>query len=93
MFSTGFPQFAPWLVIPVGFFSVLIADIVWVLYIRWCAQGRAVRAGILSSLLVFNGWMGILVLLGNPTYAIPAEMAGAFIGTTLAIRMDRKKVA
>ena len=91
MFQTGFPQFAPWVVIPVGFFSVFIADIVWVLYIRWCSQGRAFRAGVLSSLLVFNGWVGLLALLGNPTLAIPSEMAGAFVGTILAIRLDMKK--
>jgi hypothetical protein len=73
----------------VGFFSIMVADIVWVLYIRWSSQGRPVKAGITSALLVFNGWIGLLVFLGNPWVAIPAEMAGAFVGTVIAIYVDR----
>lgn len=82
--------FTPWMTTILGFFSVMLADIVWVLYIRWSTQGRMVRAGVTSALLVFNGWVGLLALLGNPYYAIPAEMAGAFCGTCIAIRLDRK---
>jgi hypothetical protein len=73
----------------VGFFSIMVADIVWVLYIRWSSQGHPVKAGVTSSLLVFNGWVGLLVFLGNPYVAIPAEMSGAFVGTVIAIYVDR----
>jgi len=94
----GFAMFAsavsfnltPWMTVLLGFLSILVADIVWVLYIRWSTQGRMVRAGVVSALLVFNGWVGLLALLGDPHYAIPAEMAGAFCGTCIAIRLDRK---
>ena len=84
-------NFSPWMTVLVGFLSVMVADIVWVLYIRWSTQGRMVRAGVVSALLVFNGWVGLLTLLGNPYFAIPAEMMGAFCGTCIAIRIDRGK--
>ena len=73
----------------VGFLTVFLADIVWVLYIRWSSQGRALRAGAVSSILVVNGWIGLLVFIGNPWVAFTSEMFGAFFGTIVAIRIDR----
>lgn len=85
-------QLSWYFVAVVGFFTVFIADVIWVLYIRWSTQGRQIRAGIVSAALVFNGWVGLLVFIGNPYVAIPAEMLGAFCGTVVAIKWDHKKV-
>lgn len=83
-------QLAWYYVALAGFLSVFIADVVWTFYIRWSAQGRPIRAGIVSAILVFNGWVGLLVFIGNPYVAIPAEMLGAFFGTVVAIKWDHK---
>jgi hypothetical protein len=41
--------------------------------------------------MVLVGWFGLVVLLGNPLVAIPFEMAGAFAGTYIAIKIDKGK--
>lgn len=84
-------QLAWYVTAAIGFFAVFFADIVWVLYIRWSSQGRAVRAGALSAVLVFNSWIGLLVVLGSPYVAIPSEVLGAFCGTVVAINLDRSR--
>jgi hypothetical protein len=46
-----------------------------------------------SSILVVNGWIGLLVFIGNPWVAFVSEVLGAFFGTIVAIRLDKKYVS
>jgi hypothetical protein len=80
-----------WLTAVIAFTSVAVTDVIWVLYIRWSAKGEGIKAGAISAALVVIGWSSLVVLLGSPWVAIPSEMLGAFVGTMVAIRLDRGK--
>jgi hypothetical protein len=78
-----------WATAFVAFFAVMVSEIAWVLCVRWTAHTKVLKAAAGASGMVLVGWFGLIVLLGNPLVAIPFEMAGAFLGTIIAIRLDR----
>lgn len=79
-----------WATAAIAFVTVMVSEIAWVLCVRWSAQSRTLQAASGAAVMVLIGWLGLIVLLGNPLVAIPAEMAGAFAGTIIAIKLDRK---
>jgi len=90
-FLSGIAQFPAWATACIAFTTVAVSEIVWVLCVRWSSSSQTLKAASMASLLVFIGWVGLIVLLGDPIIAIPAEMLGAFAGTCIAIRFDRKQ--
>jgi hypothetical protein len=77
-----------WLTGIIAFTVVMISEIAWVLCVRWSAHSKVLKAAFGASAMVLVGWIGIIVLLGNPLVAIPCEMVGAFAGTIIAIKVD-----
>jgi hypothetical protein len=86
---TGATALPWWATAVVAFFAIMVSEIAWVLCVRWSAHSKTLRAAFGASAMVLIGWLGLIVLLGNPLVAIPFQMVGAFIGTVIAIRIDR----
>jgi hypothetical protein len=80
-----------WATAIIAFFAVMFSEIAWVLCVRWTAHTKVLKAALGAAGMVLVSWAGLIVLLGNPLVAIPFEMAGAFLGTIIAIRIDRGK--
>jgi hypothetical protein len=80
-----------WATAAVAFGAVMVSEIAWVLCVRWAAHTKMLKAAFGASAMVLVGWLGLIVLLGNPLVAIPFEMLGAFVGTCIAIKLDSKK--
>jgi len=78
-----------WATAMIAFCAVMVSEIAWVLCVRWSAHSKTLKAALGASAMVLIGWFGLIVLLGNPLIAIPFEMVGAFVGTVVAIRIDR----
>jgi hypothetical protein len=78
-----------WATACIAFTSVMVSEISWVLCVRWTAHTKTLKAACGASFMVLIGWFGLVVLLGNPLVAIPFEMAGAFAGTYIAIKIDK----
>ena len=87
----GNAQLPMWATACVAFVSVMVSEIAWVLCVRWSAHTKMLKAATGASAMVLVSWCGLIVLLGNPLVAIPFEMAGAFVGTCIAMRIDRVK--
>lgn len=67
------------------FFALVLTDIVWALYIRWAAQGRALRAAISSILIYVIGAFTFGEFIKDTWILIPAGL-GCFVGTYITIK-------
>jgi uncharacterized MnhB-related membrane protein len=77
-----------WATALIAFFAMILTEITWVFCVRWTAHTKPLRAACGASVMVLVAWLGLMVLLGDPWVAIPAEMVGAFVGTIIAIKLD-----
>lgn len=71
--------------IPVTFFSMVILDIVWAYYTSAVAAKRPALAGTFASaIMLFTA--AVTVSYVQDPRLLPVVMAGAFVGTYLAVR-------
>jgi len=71
------------------FIALLITDIVWALYIRWSASGKAFKAALLSILIYVIGAFTFAEFIKDSWVLIPASL-GCFVGTYVTIKyLDR----
>lgn len=71
------------------FAVTVLTDIAYVFYIRRISEGNALFAASIGSLITFLGAVIVISYVENKLYIIPL-IAGSFIGTFLAIKMDIK---
>lgn len=67
------------------FIALFITDIIWALYIRWSAQGKALKAGLASILIYVIGAFTIGEFIKDVWVLIPASI-GCFAGTYATIK-------
>lgn len=67
------------------FFALFVTDIVWALYIRYSASGKAFKAAVLSILIYAIGAFTFAEFIKDTWVLIPAS-AGCFVGTYLTIK-------
>lgn len=67
------------------FLALLITDIIWALYIRWSAQGRAHRAGIASIFIYIIGAFTFAEFIKDAWVLVPAGL-GCYCGTYATIK-------
>jgi len=67
------------------FIALLITDVIWALYIRWSASGKAFRAAVLSILIYVIGAFTFAEFIKDTWVLIPAA-AGCFVGTYITIK-------
>jgi len=71
------------------FVALLIVDIIWTLYIRSLASGKAFRAGVLSA-LVYSVSAYSFIEIVKDTYLLAPAALGAFLGTYYTVKWDIK---
>jgi len=71
------------------FFALFLTDIIWTLYIRWAANGHALKAAIASIFIYLVGAITIGAFVRDPWVLIPAGM-GCFVGTYVTIKWLNK---
>jgi len=67
------------------FFALVITDVVWALYIRWAAKGKALKAGLSSILIYVIGAFTFGEFIKDAWILIPAGL-GCFVGTYVTIK-------
>jgi len=67
------------------FFALILTDIVWALYIRWSANGKALKAGLASILIYVVGAFTFGEFIKDVWILIPASL-GCFVGTYVTIK-------
>lgn len=67
------------------FFALVLTDIVWALYIRWAAQGKALRAALSSILIYVISAFTFGEFIKDVWIIIPAGL-GCFVGTYATIK-------
>lgn len=66
------------------FFTYVIIDILYALYIIYVEKNQALKSALVSSLIYSFGAMGILNFSKNYLYIIPLAI-GSFLGTYLVV--------
>lgn len=69
------------------FLLMFITDVIWALYIRWSASGKAFRAAISSMFIFAVGAFTIGEFVRDSYIIIPAAL-GCFCGTFLTVKLD-----
>lgn len=67
------------------FLALFVTDIIWALYIRWAANGKALRAALSSILIYVIGAFTFGEFIKDAWVLIPASM-GCFAGTYATIK-------
>jgi len=80
-----------WLWIPAAFMATLLSDVVFTLYLLRTAQGRALSAATYSALIYVISGVLVLIYVDKGLPAVVPVAAGAWVGTWLTIRWDRRK--
>jgi len=75
--------------IPAAFLATLLSDIVFTLYLRRTAQGRALSAATYSACIYIISGVLVLIYVDRGLAAVLPVAAGAWLGTYITIRMDR----
>jgi hypothetical protein len=78
-----------WALAVAVFIAITVLDIVWALYIQAVADKHAIKAGILSMVLIAIGGFSTIAYVHNIWLILP-ELLGAFCGTYLTIRFGKK---
>ncbi len=73
------------ILVTVGYF---LFDLFYVFYTRRVVEGRGYRAGAWASSMALISSIMVLIWVHEPRL-IPAAMLGSFIGTVMAVRLDR----
>lgn len=71
------------------FFLVAAIDLVWVKYIQACAERKTLWAASLSTVVWGAGALVVLGYTQDHTLLLPG-LLGAFVGTFLGIKYDKK---
>jgi len=71
------------------FLSIIVLDIIWVLYIRRVSQGKAVSASLYAVTVYLLSSFVTISYIENNYLLIPAAL-GAIIGTYTAVKIDKK---
>jgi hypothetical protein len=72
------------------FFALFLTDIVWALYIRWSANGLALKAAIASIFIYVIGAFTFAEFIKDFWVIIPASL-GCFVGTYITVKLDSEK--
>lgn len=72
------------------FFSTLVADLLWAVYIRRVSEGKSLQAATYSAFIVLLGAIAVASYVENSWYLFPA-IVGAFVGTLITIEFDKRK--
>lgn len=72
------------------FFALFFTDIIWALYIKWTAKGKAGRAALASFFIYIVGAVTIGEFVKDPWVLIPAGL-GCFLGTYITIVIAHEK--
>lgn len=91
MFNFDVATFS-WTEALIVFICTGVADLLWTVYIRRTTDGKAVPAATYSALIILLGAIVVTTYVENSFYLAPA-VTGAFLGTLLTIRLDKKKAA
>lgn len=67
------------------FVALFFTDIIWALYIRWSASGKAFKAAILSVLIYIVGAFTFAEFIKDAWVLVPASI-GCFAGTYATIK-------
>lgn len=67
------------------FIALLFTDVIWALYIRWSARGKAVKAATASILIYVIGAFTFGEFIKDAWVLIPAGL-GCWIGTYITIK-------
>jgi hypothetical protein len=67
------------------FLALVFTDIIWALYIRWSASGKAFRAGISSIFIYVIGAFTFGEFIKDVWIVVPAGL-GCFVGTYVTIK-------
>lgn len=67
--------------------SMAVADVLYTLWARKAAQGKAVLAAFWASLIIPVYGSVVIMYNSDPKYLISATI-GAFLGTFVAVRLD-----
>lgn len=78
-----------WIIYIIVFLAMFAMDMVWTLYIRALAQGRAVKAASLSALVYSISALSFVEIVKDTYLLIPAAL-GAFLGTYYTLKWDIK---
>ncbi|MDD5625704.1 MAG: hypothetical protein PHG83_00885 [Patescibacteria group bacterium] len=71
------------------FFSVAIADILWVFYIRRISQGKALSSAAFGSIIWLLSAFVVISYIKDLKQIIPATL-GSFIGTYITVKYDTR---
>jgi len=74
----------------VVFFTYIIIDIVYALYVIYVEKRSSFAAGLCSAVIYTLGSYGVITFSKNPWYIIPLA-TGAFLGTYLTVRWQKEK--
>lgn len=71
-------------------FSMILADICWTKYFMVVSDRKAISAGTWSAAIILFGAICTTEYVSDRSLII-AAMIGAFIGSSITVRMDKKK--
>lgn len=72
-----------------GFTAAFALDVLWALYIRRTAEGRAGEAALVASVLYALGAYNTLAIVANPWMLLPVVL-GAGLGTFAIVRWETR---
>lgn len=70
------------------FLAIFVADIIWTLYIKWAADGKAAKAGFASIFIYIVSAFTFGEFVKDAWVLIPASL-GAFFGTYCTIKASK----
>lgn len=70
------------------FFTYIIIDILYALYVIFVSRKRAFSAALVSSGIYSLGAFGVVTFSKNPLYLLPLA-TGAFLGTYLVVKCEK----
>lgn len=72
------------------FISIFFVDVFYTMWARKVSQGKAIAAGIYSMLIYVCSITAISIILEVNRYTLFPALIGAFFGTYLTIKFDKK---
>ena len=72
------------------FFLTAIVDILWILYLKYAADRKAIKGGFYGMMIYLAAGINIISYTTHWLLLVPAA-AGAFMGTSLAIKFQAKQ--
>lgn len=72
------------------FLLMILTDMVWAVYIRRSAQGKAFSSALAAMVLLLSGGYVVVSYTADHWMLIPAAL-GSFVGTYITVRFDTRK--